>query len=217
MRNTHDDDPGRPSWLERLRHKLDEADIADMQMRLDQPPRQVRTYHQALARRSQLVLMQRVREGQWLGAAPYGYRRVSQTAGDDSAGREQRYRLVVDHSRAHTVPVIFDWYVDQRMGISGIAARLAGDVDRYPAPLDQRTGRQRYWTVYTVRTILTNPAYLGYAVWRRRWHGRVQAREHWIWSDGPSHPALVDPDLFWTAYDLASRPPWLTAALARTR
>jgi hypothetical protein len=39
------------------------------------------------------------------------YRRVSHTVGDSSIRREERHRLVVDHRRAPTVPVIFDWYV----------------------------------------------------------------------------------------------------------
>lgn len=217
MRNTYGEEPPRPNWLERLLNKLDEAEIADMQVRLHQPPRQVRAYQQALARRSQLVLIQKVREGQWLGTAPYGYRRVSHTLGNNPRPREERHRLVVDHRRSPAVPVIFDWYVDQRMGISAIAARLAADLDRFPPPLDPRTGQQRYWTIYSIRTILTNPAYLGYVVWRRRWRGQLQPRERWIWSDEPSHPALVDSEMFWTAHDLASRPAWLTAALAKTR
>lgn len=213
MRNIDDKSP-QPSWLERVRHKLDEWEIDDMDGRLLHPPRQVRTYQQALARRSQFALIQKVRDGQWLASAPYGYLRVPRTDSDGRVDGKRGYRLILDERTASTVPVIFTWYVDQRVPISAISARLAADPDRYPPPLDLRTDWPRHWTIYSVRTILTNPAYLGYVVWGRRRHGRLQPPKRWIWSDKPSHPPLVNPDLFWSAHNIAGRPPWFTAVLA---
>jgi hypothetical protein len=58
-----------------------------------------------------------------------------------------------------------------------------------------------------VRAILTNPKYTGYMVWNRR--GRSTKRGHhnpaelWVWSEQPTHPALVTPEVFSSVADLA--------------
>jgi hypothetical protein len=49
--------------------------------------------------------------------------------------------------------------------------------------------------------MLRNPAYLGYAVWGRTRHGQPGPERYWACSYHASHSALVDPELFWAAYD----------------
>lgn len=97
-----------------------------------------------------------------------------------------------------------------RLGPTAIAARLATDPDRYPPPVDHRTGRTRPWTPGVVRGIVSNPAYLGYVVRGRTRRGRPQPDDRWIRSLDHSHPHLVEADLFWAARDKlhpALRPP----------
>jgi hypothetical protein len=160
----------------------------------------VRAYHGALATKATTVVADLVRDGWWLGAPPYGYRPDTVAA---VGGFPGRHRLVVDAERAAIVPLIFTWHVVFGRGANAIATRLASDPDAYPRPVDHATGRTRPWTTAQVETILASPAYLGHAVRGRTRHGRHVHPQWWTWSTHPSHPDLVQPDMFWATYRAA--------------
>lgn len=155
-------------------------------------------YQQTLAWRAGMVLDQHAREGWWPGPAPYGYHLTAHRARDEQGRPAWRRRLAVDGRRAPTVPVIYGWSVHDRLSDTAIAVRLAAE--HRPAPINHVTGRIRAWSPAAVRTILTQPAYLGYVVRRRTHGGLPQQPDRWVWSQAPVHPALIDPDLFWAAY-----------------
>ncbi|MGH3426910.1 MAG: recombinase family protein [Mycobacteriales bacterium] len=147
------------------------------------------------------MLRARVEEGWWIGPSPYGYRRQRHRAIDTTGKPGWRHRLIVDARRAATVVTIFTWCAHERLGTHAITTRLATAHDPHPRPRDLVTGRPRRWTSAKVRAILDQPAYLGYTVRGRTRHREPLHPNKWIWSHQPSHPALIDPTLFWTAYD----------------
>ena len=193
----------RRSWWYRLREELawrvDPDDGGEA--RRDNATLAIRRYQGELAYRSREALARLVRNGWWLGPAPYGYRLPSCMKANERGRRVRRHRLVVDDDRAPVVRAIFTWWVRERAGCAVIAGRLASDAKRYPPPVDHSSGKPRPWTPARVHTILSNPAYLGYAVWGRVQRGRPHDPEHWVWSTAPSHPALVEPEWFWTYYN----------------
>jgi hypothetical protein len=193
-----------PTWPDPDQH--DERDrhwwwrfrlaLADCLAPADQPWAQadaVRRYQQQMADRAATATTELVRGGWWLGPAPYGYRLTRAPGG--------RHRLAVDERRAPTVPLVFTWYARQQQTPARIVRHLSTHPDRHPAPLDPHSGQPRPWTPRIVRGLLTNPAYLGHTVRRRRTgDGRPQPPDLWLWSDLPGHAPLVDTHLFWAAY-----------------
>jgi hypothetical protein len=193
----------RRSWWYRLREELAcriEPDDCG-EARRSEATWAIRRYQDELASRSRNVLASLARNGWWLGPAPYGYRLQSCVTDDGHGRRVRRNRLVVDDDRAPVVRTIFTWWVRERVGCSAIASRLAADGQQYPPPVDHSSGSAMPWTPVRVHTILSNPAYLGYAVWGRVRQGRPCHPENWVWSTAPSHPALVEPEWFWTYYN----------------
>ena len=82
--------------------------------------------------------------GGWLGGSiPYGYRHTS---------KEDR-TLVLDEAQAPVVPIIFDLYVNRRMGSSAIADWLNEN--------GYRTRRGRLWSFMSVLRLLRNEALKG--------------------------------------------------------
>ncbi|MCE7007067.1 recombinase family protein [Kibdelosporangium philippinense] len=155
----------------------------------------IRGYQRELAFRSQMVLRDRVQAGWWLGPAPYGYQLIQHNT-------SPRRSLTLDTARAAVVPVIYRWFVNHPLMTSrAIAARLVTEPDRFPLPMDHVSGQPRQWSPAIVRTILINPAYLGYVVRHRTQGGRPCRPGTWVWSIEPSHPALIDAPTFWAAYD----------------
>lgn len=167
--------------------------------------RAIGRYHHTLAMRSRWARESHAYQGWWPGPAPYGYH-LTQHRVDDEHGREPvwRRRLAIDPRRAPSVPVIYGWSVHDRLSDTAIAVRLAAE--HRPPPIDHVTGRVRAWSPAAVRTILTNPAYLGYVVCRRSHRGRPQPPERWLWSPAPAHPALIEVDLFWASHHRHHRP-----------
>ena len=87
--------------------------------------------------------------GGWLGGSiPYGYRHTS---------KEDR-TLVLDEAQAPVVPIIFDLYVNRRMGSSAIVDWLNEN--------GYRTRRGRLWSFMSVLRLLRNEAYLGKVFFR---------------------------------------------------
>ena len=157
--------------------------------------------------------------GRWLGGRPnYGYRLVDTDIPHPqrqkaSAGIKLR-TLVPDPDAAPIVQRIFEMY-DQGIGYRSIATIL--EREGHPGPGE--IGPVRHprsagvWGGSVVRTILTNPRYLGHQVVGRqrrkdelldpldpaagttsRQHWQVP--DNWIMSDDPTWPALVDRELW---------------------
>ena len=136
-----------------------------------------------------------------LSGAPYGYRYVKR-----SEGEEARYEIL--GQEAAVVRQVFDWYTQDPCSISELARRLTQQGIR------TRTGKRR-WDPRTIWGMLRNPAYCGCAAYgktgtgerkrvtrplrgpgkfaSRRVRGRERPREEWI--EIPV-PALVSPERF---------------------
>ncbi|MFD2415002.1 recombinase family protein [Amycolatopsis pigmentata] len=208
MRNL-DREPETPGRWQRLREYLAEcltAPYEDDDWRLS-GHLAVRAYQRELARRSRSTLRQRTRDGWWLGPAPYGYALEHHWAEPESGRAGWRHRLTVDERRAPVVPLIFAWYLDDTLGERGILRLL--NEQEHPQPVDPVTGRARAWSPRVVRTILNNPAYLGYVVRDRTLRGVDRPPECWTWSQQRSHRALIEPAVFWAVYN--TRFHWIPA------
>ncbi|WP_177231877.1 recombinase family protein [Amycolatopsis saalfeldensis] len=171
--------------------------------RRDTAHRGVRTYQRELVRRSRAALRQRTREGWWHGPAPYGYTLQPHWVGAGSRRGGRRHRLVVDELRAPVVPLIFTWSLHDKLGDRAIARRLTEQ--QHPLPVDPVSGWPRAWSWAIVRTVLTNPAYLGYVIRDRTERGVDQPPECWTWSRQRGHPELVAPAVFWAVHTHRSR------------
>jgi site-specific DNA recombinase len=157
--------------------------------------------------------------GRWLGGRPnYGYRLVDTDIPHPqrqkaSAGIKLR-TLVPDPETAPIVQRIFEMY-DNGIGYRSIATTL--ESEGHPSPGE--IGPVRHprsagvWGGSVVRTILTNPRYLGHQVVGRQKRkdelldpldpaAGTTSRQHWqpqddwVLSDEPTWPALVDRELF---------------------
>ncbi|HVM13022.1 MAG TPA: recombinase family protein [Egibacteraceae bacterium] len=157
--------------------------------------------------------------GRWLGGRPnFGYRLVDTglphpNRSKASAGAQLR-TLEPDPETAPVVRRIFELY-DAGVGLRSIAQRL--EAEGIPSPGE--IGPVRHprsagvWGGSAVRTILTNPRYLGRQVAgrQRRYDELLDARDpalgtvsrqrrqspdSWAWSEQPSWPALIPADLF---------------------
>lgn len=89
--------------------------------------------------------------------------------------------------------------VVNRLTITAILEKLNGNLDAYPPPLSpdpkRRTGM---WGRSSVWEILHNPKYSGFMVWNRRQRkrgGRLNPPEKWVWSEEPTHEALVSQEI----------------------
>jgi DNA invertase Pin-like site-specific DNA recombinase len=117
------------------------------------------------------------------GRAPYGYLVVDGGAHPNPRKAAEGYRLrvlAIDEASAKVVRRIFVEYLDGK-GDRAIAAGL--NRDNIPCPSARRPDQNRHrladgWQGSTVRAILENPRYTGYAFFRR-------------WT---KHEALLDPD-----------------------
>jgi len=72
---------------------------------------------------------------------------------------------------------------------------LNSDPDRFP-PRDapDPTKAKGRWSTSSVWEVLHNPKYTGYQVWnrrRRKGDNRFNPESEWVWSEAPSHPAIV--------------------------
>ena len=109
--------------------------------------------------------------GAWCGGyRPFGYQ-VDQTT----------HHLLPHPEEAPLVPVIFDLYVNQRLGAKAVAGRLNDRGHR------TRTGRP--WNHLAILTVLRNRVYLGEIYFRGSYHPAP-------------HPPLVDQPLFEAAQAL---------------
>ncbi|MBS2536963.1 recombinase family protein [Catenulispora sp. NF23] len=96
---------------------------------------------------------------------------------------------------------IFRWRAIERMTHEQIVSHLNTNLVHYPPPEPPDPTRALgYWTRQAVRDILKNPKYTGHTVWNRRatssGRGKHNPPSEWIWSAEPTHPALIDVELF---------------------
>jgi hypothetical protein len=119
------------------------------------------------------TMAKRAALGYWCGScAPFGYRAVPtnpawlQWSEGDKSGKapDKLSRLQEDAGRAEAVHWVFHAYAYEGKSLAEIAAGL--ERQGVPPP------RGKAWTRYTVRGILTNPVYVGDAVWNARHKGK---------------------------------------------
>jgi site-specific DNA recombinase len=168
-------------------------------------------------------------EGRFLGGRPpYGYRLVDAGPHPNpakAAAGQQLRRLVLDPSAALVVQRIFEEFLAGR-GLYAIAEGLTADGILSPSAHDPARNRHRSagggaWSKSAVRAILRNPRYTGYQVWNRqrrdeslvdvddvalghdtkmRWNDPSQ----WVWSEHPTHAAIISAETFDAAGDVFS-------------
>jgi DNA invertase Pin-like site-specific DNA recombinase len=114
----------------------------------------------------------RARQGYATGGVPYGYRAVRPSNPDD---RSQGTRIEIDPINAALVREIFDGY---RLGKSYVQLAHEMNVREVPPPRAHTKHRRKGWVMSTIRTILTNEAYIG------RWSFK---RKEWIKRPGTNN------------------------------
>ena len=93
---------------------------------------------------------QMVEEGLWRGVTrPFGYKLIHN--GRIGKKNRQLFDLAIDENESVIVRDIFDGYIRRGMGIHRLANYLNS---RYPSP-------DKIWAPQSVKTILTNPIYIG--------------------------------------------------------
>ena len=113
-----------------------------------------RREYKTINRRLQRGRTQSVLEGKYLGnVAPYGYSR-------EKIKNDKGYKLIVIPEEANAVKIIFDLYVNQKMGNQLIAKEL----DK----LNIKPRKNDFWSDQTIRGILSNPVYIGKIRWGAR-------------------------------------------------
>lgn len=174
------------------------------------------------------MAVQAQQEGRFLGGRPpYGYRLADAGPHPNpakAAAGVRAHRLEPDPVTAPIVRRIFDEYVRGR-GLYAIAEGLTRDGIPSPSGHDPARNRHRAsahgaWGKSAVRAILRNPRYTGRQVWNKqrrdevlidvedvaagheskmRWNDPSQ----WVWSAEVVHEALVTPEAFSRAQEVA--------------
>ena len=123
------------------------------------------------------TMVEMVKDGKFVGGkAPYGYKLV--LSGEISNHGRALHKLVVVPEQAEVVRQIYSYAVNQGMGYEKIANTL--NKNGVPAPILDK------WKSGTVRSILTNPVYMGYIAYNRRKNGHADStrldRKEWTYS-----------------------------------
>ncbi len=106
----------------------------------------------------------RARQGYATGGLPFGYRAVRPSNPSD---RNQGTRIEIDETNAAIVRDIFDGY---RLGKSYVQLANEMNVREVPPPRAHTKHRRKGWVMSTIRTILTNEAYVGrWSFKRKEW------------------------------------------------
>lgn len=137
--------------------------------------------------------------------APYGYRKVVV---------DGRKTLEIVEHEAEIVRLIFDLYVNQKMG-EKLICEYFNDVMKIPSP------RGKLWGITTVNTILKNRNYTGYNVHSKMKYEQVyddisnlhdrrkklvqKPEEEWEISEKPTHPAIISVEMFEEGLDMRLR------------
>jgi site-specific DNA recombinase len=163
--------------------------------------------------KSQMLVQ--AREGRYLGGRPpYGY--LLADAGPHpnpakAADGKRLQRLVPDPVAAPVVCRIYDMYVREGFGIKTIAQRLTDEGIPSPSGHDPERNPHRAkakgaWARSAVRTILTNPRYLGHQVWHKVTGTEVLLDIDDVTLGSKKRARLTDPDLVVTSAEHAQEP-----------
>lgn len=145
------------------------VDNADTSVKANKKARQIvglidQWYLEDISENIRQTLSVKRKQGQYVGAfAPYGYIKDP----------KDKHHLIVDEEAAKTIRYIYDLYLSG-YGVESLALRLNNEKILNPAAYKKSKGIpfqrykrddfSRFWTVGTVRTILTNIVYLGHTV-----------------------------------------------------
>ncbi len=103
----------------------------------------------------------------------------------------------------HTVKAIYTWRTVDKLGLPAIANRLNASPALYPPPAGTSG-----WAPSSIDAILRNPKYTGHMVFgrRRTRNGRTVKADpsEWLWSPGPTHPAIIDRDTWQAAQHIGA-------------
>lgn len=123
------------------------------------------------------TMVEMVKDGKFVGGkAPYGYKLV--LSGEISNHGRALHKLVIVPEQAEVVRQIYSYAVNQGMGYEKIANTL--NQNAVPAPILDK------WKGGTIRSILTNPVYMGVIAYNRRKNGHANStrldRKEWTYS-----------------------------------
>lgn len=150
-----------------------------------------RSEYKRIKRRMWAGRVASVKEGKWISPkAPFGYRRVRIEPG-------RGWTLTPEPSEAEAVRSMFAWYASGECGKNTIARRIND--------MGFRTYGGKNFDPSEIRSILTNPVYIGKIRWNYR-HQNIEMKDgkeivtrprssECLVSDG-LHPAIVDKDIF---------------------
>lgn len=138
------------------------------------------------------TMMELVKQGRFVGGkAPFGYRLVS--SGEISNHGRALKKLEIVHGQAEIVKKIYSYAVHQGYGFQKIANTL--NEEKIPAPILEQ------WKSGTVRSILTNPIYMGYPAYGRRKNTQTGStrldRKDWTYSDEQMEELVIVPQDLW--------------------
>ena len=144
------------------------------------------------------TMVEMVKDGRFVGGkAPYGYKLV--LSGEISNHGRALHKLVVVPEQAEVVRQIFGYAVNQGMGFQKIAKTL--NENGVPAPILEQ------WKNGTVRSILTNPIYMGVVAYNRRKNGHANStrldRKEWTYArEQNPEIAIVSQELWERAQEI---------------
>ena len=144
------------------------------------------------------TMVEMVKDGRFVGGkAPYGYKLV--LSGEISNHGRALHKLVIVPGQAEIVREIFDYAVNQGMGFQKIAKTL--NEKGVPAPVLEQ------WKNGTVRSILTNPIYMGVVAYNRRKNGHANStrldRKEWTYArEQNPEIAIVSQELWERAQEI---------------
>lgn len=138
------------------------------------------------------TMVEMVKDGKFVGGkAPYGYKLV--LSGEISNHGRALHKLVIVPEQAEIVRQIYSYAVNQGMGFQKIANTL--NENGVPAPILEK------WKNGTVRSILTNPIYMGYVSYNRRKNGHANStrldRREWTYAREQNPEITIVPQETW--------------------
>ena len=155
-------------------------------------------YSMNLATETLKGMRENAERGAWNGGrVPYGYKLES-----FQDGERKRSRLVPgDPEHVATVRLMFDWSVNQNMGVKAIANRL--NLMEVPGPRGPR------WSAASINFMLKNPVYVGDKIWgktkKKGRNGREKASDDERIVARNVHPPLVERALWEKRQELSAK------------
>lgn len=111
-------------------------------------------------------LKARARAGAFMGGTPtFGYKLVYHQNGESDKPKAD---LVIDDNEAKTVRVLFDLYVNHRLGANGTAKQL----NELGYTIRQRAGGNRQFCTQDILRLIASELYIGFMKWGHSKHGR---------------------------------------------